>query len=405
MPKPRKGESKNDYMSRCIPIVKGEGRRQDQAVAICNSMWERKDHDREEPDVADLRDVEIFASGRWNGVEYDEQDLDEIVTNFEKLREIHNIPLKLGHNDKQPLTDGQPALGWVDNLRRVGDKLVADFFHVPKVIKDLIKAKKFRKVSIELLTRVKHMGERYNNVLDAVAILGADAPAVNTLDDLDKFLARRADFSSSPRSFVEWVSKPDISSTHKETEMDPKDLTKAISDAVEGVRAEFTKEVGTLKSEISTLTKERDEAQAKLGEFANTQKAEKVKHARDEANAVIEEAVKDGKILPAQRDHFKRLFSIDDDDVVLKLQLDDLKAAFSVGGNASGKPQEGNVGMSGSNIDDQPLNDPEDELIRLTNKHMADHNVEDFTKAFARVAAANPGLHKAYHDKFAGDSK
>ncbi len=39
MPKPREGEEKQEYLSRCIPILKGEGHDQDQAVAICYSMW------------------------------------------------------------------------------------------------------------------------------------------------------------------------------------------------------------------------------------------------------------------------------------------------------------------------------------------------------------------------------
>jgi hypothetical protein len=45
MPKPRKGESKKDYISRCIPIVMDEGTAKDnkQAAAICYSFWDRKD--------------------------------------------------------------------------------------------------------------------------------------------------------------------------------------------------------------------------------------------------------------------------------------------------------------------------------------------------------------------------
>jgi len=42
MPTPQSGESKKDYISRCIPIVLEEGTAedQDQAAAICNSMWD-----------------------------------------------------------------------------------------------------------------------------------------------------------------------------------------------------------------------------------------------------------------------------------------------------------------------------------------------------------------------------
>lgn len=41
MPTPRKGESQKEFVSRCIPIVTKEGtaESQDQAIAICYSMY------------------------------------------------------------------------------------------------------------------------------------------------------------------------------------------------------------------------------------------------------------------------------------------------------------------------------------------------------------------------------
>lgn len=46
MPMPNDGESRDDFMSRCVPMVMDDGTADDndQAVAICNSMWDdRKD--------------------------------------------------------------------------------------------------------------------------------------------------------------------------------------------------------------------------------------------------------------------------------------------------------------------------------------------------------------------------
>ena len=42
MPTPNQGESRDDFVSRCIPIVLEDGtaENQDQAVAVCNSMWD-----------------------------------------------------------------------------------------------------------------------------------------------------------------------------------------------------------------------------------------------------------------------------------------------------------------------------------------------------------------------------
>lgn len=40
MPKRRKGEKKEDFIKRCIPEVMGEGKSQEEAVAICYSLAE-----------------------------------------------------------------------------------------------------------------------------------------------------------------------------------------------------------------------------------------------------------------------------------------------------------------------------------------------------------------------------
>ena len=43
MPKPSENESKEEFISRCVSMVKEEGTAKDneQAVAICFSMWEQ----------------------------------------------------------------------------------------------------------------------------------------------------------------------------------------------------------------------------------------------------------------------------------------------------------------------------------------------------------------------------
>lgn len=42
MPTVKAGESKQEFVSRCIPILMDEGKEQKQAIAICYSMYERK---------------------------------------------------------------------------------------------------------------------------------------------------------------------------------------------------------------------------------------------------------------------------------------------------------------------------------------------------------------------------
>lgn len=54
MPKPRIGEQKDAYISRCIPIIIREGKSQEQATAICNGMWDEKDMSAYEKEMRKL---------------------------------------------------------------------------------------------------------------------------------------------------------------------------------------------------------------------------------------------------------------------------------------------------------------------------------------------------------------
>ena len=63
MPKPRAGEEKDAYISRCVSqLIKEEGKEQKQALAICFSMWERKDEEKPIEDKIDLILNEHFMS-------------------------------------------------------------------------------------------------------------------------------------------------------------------------------------------------------------------------------------------------------------------------------------------------------------------------------------------------------
>jgi phage host-nuclease inhibitor protein Gam len=130
--------------------------------------------------------VEIFSSGVWNGDEYSLEDLQGMVAAFEKNKVAVRPFLKLGHDDDQKLiqNDGLPAAGWIDRLYILGEKLVADFSSIPKKIFDLISNKAYRKVSSEIYWNVKIGEEYYKHMLGAVALLGADTPAVMNLNDI-----------------------------------------------------------------------------------------------------------------------------------------------------------------------------------------------------------------------------
>jgi hypothetical protein len=137
----------------------------------------------------DLKDVEIFKAGKWNGDTYTEKDLADIVTAHEEIGDKIKPFLKLGHSEEQTLLqkDGLPAAGWFANLKMKGDALVADILSVPRKIYDLIKNKGYGRFSPEIYWNLKMSkaegGGSFRRALKAVALLGGDTPACTTIDD------------------------------------------------------------------------------------------------------------------------------------------------------------------------------------------------------------------------------
>ncbi len=138
--------------------------------------------------------VEVLSAGTWNGDTFTRADLQEIAANFGRLRAQLRVPLKFGHDDGQTLlgqADGDPALGWVTALEARGDRLVATFGRVPRMVRQAVQAGLYRHVSSEIAYDVKVHRERIGKVLVGVALLGADLPAVSNLADLGAYLSAR----------------------------------------------------------------------------------------------------------------------------------------------------------------------------------------------------------------------
>jgi hypothetical protein len=162
-----------------------------------------------ELETVDVPDVEILSTGGPyfgtgsppEGDTFNETFLSELATANTVLASQVKVPIKIGHSKSQKLltnsglasgdtlgSDEQPAAGWLENFRVVGDKLLADAKGVPKKIADLMKARAFRSRSVEMSRVVEQTpdgaGREFPAVVTALALLGAKAPAVRTLDDI-----------------------------------------------------------------------------------------------------------------------------------------------------------------------------------------------------------------------------
>lgn len=191
MPNPKKNESKDDYIKRFMGSAEAQASFPDekQRYAVAISKWGQKEHAEQ---FEELLGVEIFAAGTYElgdgeVVTYTDDDVKEIADNTNKLVADgkHNPPGKLGHDGSQAFAaaSGLPAIGWAENLRRVGSKLVADFRDVPALAYKALKQGLYKKISSEIYHEKASKREFgvEGKVLRAVAFLGADVPKVKGL--------------------------------------------------------------------------------------------------------------------------------------------------------------------------------------------------------------------------------
>lgn len=251
-----------------------------------------------------IQNVEIFASGTWNGMKFVNSDLDEIVSNTNELIKRGRVkpPLKLGHSDTQILKgqdDGDPALGWIDNLTVKDGKILADFNQIPDVLFKAIDQGLWKQVSVEM----KHIDHR-GFVLTAVALLGADIPAVKTLDDLTAFLseAHIAQQQLNTGSALQFsIAEPNIFETPKKGNIMPEDNAIKVDVKVdEGLTAAL--------AENKTMSDENKLMKEKIEKFEASEKKikfneEKVKHLSQ-----FQEDVKSGSLPPAILDKIENHF-------------------------------------------------------------------------------------------------
>lgn len=333
-----------------------------------------------------LDNVEVFMSGTWNKDKYSEQDLKDMVQNFNELKEHVKPPAKIGHSEDQTFLkkEGLPAAGWVDKLQLVGNKVVASFRDVPKVVKDLITKKAYKRVSAEIYPKYKDptSGKIYKNVLRAVAFLGGDIPAVETLSDIQALYAKSPDgakwytFDNSEFErrggvyMAKWfkitidgeqqkeelvkklsdamgvkVNVEDGAMVDEEEQKKRAEEDKKIQDAeaqnkkieeltqqyqaVSKLQGDKDKEIADLKAKIAELEQQLSGKSAEVTgfqkKFEEMEKNTKTKSIK----MFVKQAIKDGKVLPAQEGVIVALMEQLDDKAVVKYTQDEKEVSLS----------------------------------------------------------------------------
>jgi hypothetical protein len=305
------------------------------------------------------------------------------------------IPLKFGHNEDQPLTDGQPALGWVSRVYREGKKLLADFSDLPTVVYEAIRKGLYKFVSVELLGEVQAGTRVIPWVLDAVALLGADPPAVGVLKDLQQLTMARSS-GLQGRARVAFSRDNTTTGGHRPTMADDKK-----DENVAALMARLDKLEADNKA-LSLKAAERESFERKLTELETQTKTEKVNAHRTNVLALFETAIKEKKILPAVRERFKRAYPVDKDDV-LGIPLTDVETFIRENPNPDAPKNPATM----ANGDTAPVDALADtQALCAARKYVRENATdpefrdmprwEQLVKAGSAVFRTNPDLAKSY---------
>lgn len=347
----------------------------------------------------DLKNAEILAVGTWEGsqvVTFDESLLDAMVLAFAKLNQAGRVPLKLGHNEEQPVTDGQPALGWVQRVWRDGKKLLADFTDLPTAVYEAIRKGLYKFVSSEVLLDSKVGGESFPAVLDAVALLGADIPAVSNLKDLQSLtMARRLEGITFAQRVV-FSRRDSLTGDHKSMAEDKTDIEKLRDLTVDQVN---------LKAERERLDAEKAEFKRTQQEAEAAAKRATINKHRDERKAQFDRAVKEGKITSAQRDTGEKLLRFGDDAAVLQVTSADVDEAISAMAGRRSTGGRSAFSRGGSQEERSTEAQPGEELadgIAEAQKEFEEKGKVWGPEDAARFARANRATVRAWMDSIGG---
>lgn len=205
-------------------------------------------------------------------------------------------------------------------MYREGKKLLADYTDMPTSIYEMIKAGLYKYVSIELAKDVQAGTRIIPWVLEAVALLGADQPAVGTLKDLQSLtMSRKPVFQARARVAFQRDTK--FFSTGAQKGMDKAEVDAAIAAAVASALDAQEKKLTTSFTALLTAEtkKANDAADAKVATAAAAAH-------RAQITAKFETAIKAEALLPAKRESFLKFNRVADDTVVTSIKLEDVDA-------------------------------------------------------------------------------
>lgn len=229
---------------------------------------------------------EVFKIGEHtdssgNTKNWTEQDLDNIVAKYNEQND-HEAPLVIGHPKSN-----DPAYGWVDSLKRVGDRLLAKPKQVVKEFADAVKEGLYKKRSISLYP---------DGTLRHIGFLGAVPPAVKGLKDL-----AFNDADKNPITIeLEFEEANNIDSLNLQIDF----LKSQIAE-----KKNLENQLTEYKEKTDKLTKDFEDAVAKSLEAEQKLSSLYLKQRKLEYEHFLNEKLAYGNLTPAQAEAIKSLLA------------------------------------------------------------------------------------------------
>ncbi|MDA3916396.1 MAG: hypothetical protein PF690_05430 [Deltaproteobacteria bacterium] len=111
-------------------------------------------------------------------------DLEEIAGNFRRTKGEIKPPLRLG----KKVSTGDPAMGWISNLKVAGGKLWATVSDLPGKIRTAVGTKQYKSIIAEVMSDYRLHGLNIGKVLSSVALLGTGLKT-KSLESLANYIA------------------------------------------------------------------------------------------------------------------------------------------------------------------------------------------------------------------------
>jgi len=292
-------------------------------------------------EAGELLGIELVRPGTWQLASGEQTFTPEMIRDAARHagRPGYRAPIKLGHADPRFAGDGEPALGWLGNLRVVDDGdvpvLIGDVTGMPDWLAAAAPTA-WPDRSVEGWTDFEADGEKYSFVIDGLALLGVTPPGISSLRslrDLPQALGIAASARivarapGAPAAFIAASAPAPEAEKPKQQEgagMDPAKIREAcglpptasddevrsalaaanlVPAAPEPVAASAKDAPGMLRIDAAAY----EEGQNRLKRL----EAEAQRHRDGERDQIITAAVKAGKFGPTRKPHWVRLWNAD----------------------------------------------------------------------------------------------